>query len=124
MNLSVTISLRAFLALQEAASRNNSAPEALASELVQKQGIHYANIYKIGVMTSAAFIRRIHPNEYAAILATCEQNGQVAELVGQLLDVPYVELDDPRLALGLQVLAANDLLTPERVAQLLDLELP
>ena len=124
MNLAITISQRAFLALQEAASRNQSTPEALASEVVQQQGINYANIYRIGVMTSAAFVRRIHADEYAAILAAAEQNAQVAELVGQLLDEPYVALDDPRLAPGLELLVAGGLLAPGRVAQLLDFGLP
>jgi hypothetical protein len=124
MNLSVTISRRAFLALQEAASRNQSTPEALASEVVQQQGISYANIYRIGVMTSAAFVRRIYANEYAAILAAAEQNAQVAELVAELLESPYVALDDPRLAPGLELLVAGGLLAPERVAQLLDFGLP
>lgn len=124
MNMTVTISERAYLALQEAASRNQSTPEALASEVVQKEGVSYASIYRIGVMTSAAFVRRIAAAEYAAILAAAEQNAQVAELVGQLLDSAYVVLDDPRLAPGLQLLVAGGLLEPERVAQLLDFGLP
>lgn len=125
MNLSVTISRRAFLALQEAASRNQSTPEALASEVVQQQGISYANTYRIGVMTSAAFVRRIQPAEFGAILAAAEQDQQVAELVAELLESPYVALDDPRLAPGLEMLATAGLLAgPERVGEILSYEVP
>ena len=124
MNLSVTLSERAMLALQEAASRNQITPEALASELVQSQGIAYAAIFKIGVMTSAAFVRRFSVSEYAGILAAAEQNPQVAELVMLLLETPYVALDDARLEPGLQLLAAGGLLAPERVAELLDYGVP
>jgi hypothetical protein len=120
MNLTITISKRAFLALQEAASRNQSTPEALAAEVVQQQGIGYANIYRIGVMTSAAFVRRLANAEYVAILAAAEQNAQVAELVAELLNEPYVALDDPRLAPGLELLVAGGLLAAERVAELLN----
>ena len=124
MNLSVTLSERAMLALQEAASRNQTTPEALASEAVQSQGISYAAIFGIGVMTSAAFVRRFTVQEYGSILAAAEQNPQVAELVMLLLETPYVALDDARLEPGLQLLAAGGLLAPERVAELLDYGVP
>lgn len=121
MNLTVTISQRAFLALQEAASRNQLTPEALASEAVQQQGINYANIYKIGVVTNAGFVRRFTLTEYAGILTAAEQNPQVAGLVEELLNEPYVVRDDPRLEPSLTLLVTAGLLAAERVAELLNL---
>lgn len=120
MNLTVTVSPRAYYALQAAAESNGTTPEALAAEVVQQQGITYSNIYRIGVMTSAAFVHRFRPTEYAAILAAAEQNEQVAALVQQLTDAPYVALDDDRLAPGLELLVGAGLLTAARVAELLD----
>ena len=120
MNLTVTISQRAFRALQEAARRNESTPEALASEAVQQQGINYANIYKIGVITNAAFVRRFTLTEYAGILTAAEQNPQVAGLLEELLNEPYVVQDDPRLRPGLMFLVAAGPLSSERVAELLN----
>jgi hypothetical protein len=71
-------------------------------------------------MTSDAFVRRFKPSEYAAILAAADQSEQVAALVQQLTDTPYVTLDDERLAPGLQSLVTAGLLTAARVAELLD----
>jgi hypothetical protein len=124
MTFNITVSRRALLAFQEAARRNESTPEALVSELVEQQGINYAGIYKIGMMTSAAFVLRINAAEYAAILAEAEQNVEVAEIVHELLQSPYVVLDNPRLVSGLELLVSKGLLTPERVAELLHFELP
>jgi len=120
MNLTVTISKRAYLALVEAANRNSLTPEALASEAVQSQGISYAAIFGIGVMTSAAFVRKFTVSEYAGILAAAEQNSQVNELVMLLLETPYVALDDARLEPSLNLLVAGGLLAAERVTALLN----
>jgi hypothetical protein len=120
MNLTVTISKRAYLALVEAANRNSLTPEALASESVQSQGIAYAAIYRIGVMTSAAFVRRFSVSEYARILAAAEQNPGVAELVTLLVGEPYVALDDARLEPSLKLLVAGGLLAAERVAAIMN----
>jgi hypothetical protein len=120
MNITVTLSPRAFYALQAAAEQNATTAEALASEVVQQQGIEYSNIYRIGVMTSAAFVRRFKATEFAAILAAAEHSAQIAGLVQQLTDSPYVALDDDRLAPGLQLLVGAGLLTAARVAEILD----
>ena len=120
MDLTVTISPRAFYALQAAAANNGTTPEALAAEVVQSQGITYSTIYGVGVMTSAAFVRRFEATEYAAILAAADQSEQVAALIEQLTNTPYVALDDERLAPGLQLLVGAGLLTAARVAEILD----
>ena len=124
MNITTTISTRASLGLQEAAMRNQSTPEELASELVEQQGVLYANIYKIGILTSSAFVLKFNSDEYAAILSAAEQNAQVDALVHDLMEVSSVVLDSPRLISGLELLVDEGLLTSERMTELLTFGLP
>jgi hypothetical protein len=124
MNLSITISERSYRALVVAAEANGMTPEAIASEAIQQIGISYAEIYRVGVVTSAAFVRRFTVAEYAGILAAAEQNTVVALLVGELLEAPYVALDDDRLRPGLEALAKAGLLDAERIAAILDYNPP
>lgn len=124
MNLNITLSKRAFIALEEAARRNQLTPEAIASEVVEQSGIQYATIYKIGVITSAAFVLRIYAAEYSAILSAAAQDSEVEKIVHDLLQSAYVVLDNPRLIAGINLLVSKGLLAPERVAELLHFELP
>jgi hypothetical protein len=118
--LTVTTTERAYRALVVAAEANGLTVEALASEAIQQVGISYAEIFRVGVMTSAAFVRRFTVAEYAGILAAAEQNTVVALLVGELLEAPYVALDDERLRPGLEALAQAGLLEADRIAAILD----
>jgi hypothetical protein len=118
--LTVTTTERAYRALVVAAGANGLTVEAFASEAIQQVGISYAEIFRVGVMTSAAFVRRFTVAEYAGILAAAEQNTVVALLVGELLEAPYVALDDERLRPGLEALAQAGLLDADRIAALLD----
>jgi hypothetical protein len=122
--LTVTTTERAYRALVVAAEANGLTVEALASEAIQQVGMSYAEIFRVGVMTSAAFVRRFTVAEYAAILAAAEQNTVVALLVGELLEAPYVALDDERLPPGLEALAQAGLLDAERIAAILDYNPP
>jgi hypothetical protein len=103
----------------EAANRNGTTPEHLALEFLKHQGRIYADLNRIGLITSSAFIRRFTPPEYGAILAAAEQSPQVAALVDELINSPTVALDDPRLEPGLQALAAAGLIAAERIPALL-----
>jgi hypothetical protein len=103
----------------EASLRNSTTPEAIAAEFLNQQGGSYAELFKIGVITSAAFIRRFTATEYAAILAAAEQSPEVAALVDELTASPNVALNDPRLEPGLQQLAAAGLIAEERITELL-----
>lgn len=103
----------------EAANRNGTTPEAIAAEFLATQGNSYAELFKIGVITSAAFIRRFTATEYAAILAAAEQSPEVAALVDELTASPNVALNDPRLEPGLQQLAAAGLIEEARIPELL-----
>jgi hypothetical protein len=122
--LTVTTTERAYRALVVAAEANGLTVEALASEAIQQVGISYAEIFRVGVMTSAAFVRRFTVAEYAEILAAAEQNTVVALLVGELLEAPYVALDDERLRPGLEALAQAGLLEADRIAAILDYNPP
>jgi len=122
--LTVTTTERAYRALVVAAEANGLTVEALASEAIQQVGISYAEIFRVGVMTSAAFVRRFTVAEYAGILAAAEENTVVALLVAELLEAPYVALDDERLRPGLEALALAGLLDADRIAAILDYNPP
>jgi hypothetical protein len=122
--VTVTTTERAYRALVVAAEANGLTVEALASQAIQQVGISYAEIFRVGVMTSAAFVRRFTVGEYAGILAAAEQNTDVALLVGELLEAPYVALDDERLRPGLEALAQANLLEADRIAAILDYNSP
>lgn len=108
----------------EAANRNGTTPEAIAAEFLTTQGGSYAELFHIGVITSAGFIRRFAATEYAAILAAAEQSPEVAALVDELTASPNVALNDPRLEPGLQQLAAAGLIAEERIPELLSYTRP
>ena len=122
--LTVTTTERAYRALVAAAEANGMTPETIASEAIQQVGISYAEIFRVGVMTSAAFVRRFTVEEYGSILAAAEGDPTVAQLVSELLEAPYVALDDERLLPGLDALAAAGLLEGDRIAAILDYNLP
>jgi len=118
--LTVTATERAYRALVVAAEANGLTVEVLASEAIQQVGISYAEIFRVGVMTSAAFVRRFTVEEYARILAAADADTVVARLVGELLQTTYVALDDERLRPGLEALAQAGLLEADRIAAILD----
>jgi hypothetical protein len=122
--LTVTTTERAYRALVVAAEANGLTVEALASEAIQQVGISYAEIFRVGVMTSAAFVRRFTVDEYAGILAAAVANTVVDLLVDELLEAPYVALDDERLRPGLEALAQAGLLEADRIAEILDYNPP
>ena len=103
----------------EAANRNNTTPETLALEFLRQQGRTYADLNRIGLLTSSAFIRRFTAQEYGTILATAEQSSAVNALIEELINSPIVALDDPRLEPGLQTLAAAGLIAAERIPVIL-----
>lgn len=125
MTISITLDHARFVdGFIEAANRNGTTAEALALELLETQGKSYADLFNIGVITSAAFIARFTPEEYAGILAAAEVDATVAGLLATLLAEPLVNFDDPRLAPGLEQLVAAGLLAIERVPVLLSYDRP
>jgi hypothetical protein len=124
-DLTVTISHPRFVdGFIEAANRNGTTPEAIAIGLLEQQGKSYADLFKVGVITSAAFIARFTPTEYAGILAAAEVDENVKALLDTLLAEPLVNFDDPRLEPGLQQLVDAELLDAGRLEALLSYERP
>jgi hypothetical protein len=118
-NLSISLSdPRAIDGWIEAANRAGLTPEAMALELLQEQGIRYADLFKIGVLTSAAFVQRFTPAEYGAIRAAATQSAEVANLIGELVNSPLVVLTDPRIGPGLAMLTAAGLLAEGRAQEI------
>ena len=103
----------------EAANRNGTTPEAIAAEFLATQGNSYAELFHIGVITSAAFIRRFTAAEYGAILAAADENPEVAALVDQLTDSPTISMNDSRIEPALQQLAAAGLIAEDRIPVLM-----
>ena len=112
----------------QAANGSGMTPEALALEFLEQQGARYADNFRIGIITSAAFMARFTPAEYGAILAASAEeteNGQaVSGLIAQLTSSPNVSMDDPRLETGLQLLVNLGLLESDRIPDLLAYERP
>jgi hypothetical protein len=119
MNLTVSISdPRAMDGWVEAANRAGITPEDMALELLQEQGIRYADLFKIGVITSAAFVQRFTSPEYGAIREAAEESPEVAALIGQLIESPLVVLTDPRIGPGLLMLTEAGLLAEGRAEEI------
>jgi hypothetical protein len=118
---SITITLTDLRAIDgwiEAANKADMTPEAMALELLQHQGLRYADLFRIGVLTSAAFVQRFTAAEYGDIRAAAEQVAEVASAIGELLEEPFVVLTDPRIAPRLAMFTAAGLLAQGRAEEL------
>jgi hypothetical protein len=102
-----------------AANANGLSPEAIVQEFLTTQGRSYADLYRVGIITGAAFVARFTPAEYGAILTAAATNPEVQGLLDQLFDSPNVALDDPRLEPGLALLVSEGLLDAARPAEIL-----
>lgn len=120
MTLTITIAdPRVVDGLTEGANRNETTAEAIALEIVSRQGQMYADLYGVASMTSAAFMARFTPSEYAAIMQAAQANAEVKEQLNLLITNPIVNLYDPRVSAGLGKLVAAGLLAGERVPELM-----
>ena len=122
--ITITLPEGAYDGLVEAGNRNGTTAEAIAAELLTNQGNSYAELFRVGVITSAAFMARFTPAEYAAIRTAAESNAQIAGLIALLTSVPHVSFSDPRLEPGLALLVQEGLLAPERTVELLAYDRP
>ena len=102
-----------------AANANGLSPEAISQEFLTTQGRSYADLYRVGIVTGAAFVSRFTPAEYGDILTAAATNPEVQGLLDQLFDSPNVALDDPRLEPGLALLVSEGLLDAARPAEIL-----
>jgi hypothetical protein len=123
-HLTITLPQRAYDGLVEAGIRNNLTTTELASQILQQSAYNYADLFRIGVLTSAAFVARFTPAEFGSILAAAQENPSVGQLVTELISSAYVVLDDPRLEPGLQMLVEEGPLAAERVPEILSYARP
>lgn len=127
--LSVTLTnTRVIDGLIFAANSAGKTPEAYAEWLLGQDGDRFADANNYGVVTSAAFVARFTPTEYASVLAASEAQDTDADSVKALLDeltaAETVELDDQRVTDGLALLVSMELLAPERPAEITAYERP
>ena len=110
--------------LIEGANRNGTTAEDIALSVLARQGQMYAELYSVGMTTSAAFMARFTPAEYAAIMSAAQAPGEVQDQLNLLISEPTINHYDPRLVVGLDTLVLADLLTAERAVELLGYERP
>lgn len=120
IEITSTLAKRENLGLQEAAEKNELTIEELSSQILGLAGLNYANLYKIGVLTSAGLVSRIKPQEFSNILEAAKSNDDIKNLVEKIKEAELVYLDDPELFTALNVLYQNGLLeSEERIAEIL-----
>ena len=132
--ISLTLTDRQYDGYVIAANGAGMTPEALLSEFVAQQGARYANDFRVGIITSAAFVARFTPQEYGAILAYAQapldpgveddSHIQVAELLNMLFNTSDVRLDDPHLVPSLNLLVSLGLLDAARVPEIVAYQRP
>lgn len=122
--LTITLTDKAYNGLVEAGNRNGITAEAIAAELLTNQGNSYADLFQIGTITSAAFVLRFTPQEYAAIMQAAPEHPEIAGYIAQLSNQAYVPLTDPRLQPALEAMAQAGLIEPGRLDAILFYERP
>lgn len=86
--ISLTLTDRQYDGFVIAANGAQVAPEALLTEFVANQGARYANDFKVGIITGAAFVARFTPQEYGDILAYA---GAIQPVPDPVYQVPTAE---------------------------------
>lgn len=71
------------------------------------------------IITKLAFRYRLTDGEYVGILAAAKTDVEVAAWVETFNMVAQINLNDPRTANGLETLVGKNLLTQERVTEIL-----
>jgi hypothetical protein len=117
--ITVQISRRAYGGLVAAANEAGKSPQQMALDLLEEIGLNL-----VGSLTTAQFIDRLTPQEYATIKEVAQSNAQVEELKNRLLERERIALDEEPLVEGLLALAAAGLLQTGRPAELVDFVIP
>jgi hypothetical protein len=80
--------------------------------------------YQIDAIPTAAFMRRIPPDKYAAIIAAAEQSPQLSAYLARLDEVTRVRLGSAETISGVAALVAAGLLTQSEADAVLAFDLP
>jgi hypothetical protein len=110
--------------LIEGANRNGTTAEEIALTILSRQGQMYAELYGVGITTSAAFMARFTSAEYAAVMSAAQTPGDVQDQLNLLISEPTVNYHDPRVVTGLGILVTAGLLTAARAEDLLAYDRP
>lgn len=84
----------------------------------------YADQFKVGIISSGAFVLRFLPAEYAAIEAAGATDPIVAGFMARVIESTEVVLYAPEVVDGLGYLVAQELLTQERADAILAYSVP
>lgn len=71
------------------------------------------------ILTKAQFLKRLTPQEYAAIKQAASQNGEIDYYWQLFMVADHVNIDDPDTIMGVTLLSAAGLLSAERVTEIL-----
>ena len=108
----------------QAAINNGMSPEDIILDFVNKQGSDYANLFRVGVINTAAFIARLTPEEYGSIIGASVENPDIAGLIQSLIAETTIYLNDPRVINGVNLLVAAGFFTAERAEEILHYDRP
>ena len=100
-----------------------SAEEYLQS-VIDSAALSYANQYKVGVISSGAFVLRFTPSEYAGIETASITDPIIAGFLARVQESNEVVLYADEVTQGLGYLVAQGLLTAERAAEILAYTVP
>jgi hypothetical protein len=108
----------------EAANRSGTTAAAMATECLSHKGRQYAELFGIGVITSAAFLARFSPAEYEAVVVAAADSPEVAGYIARLVSSERVNLDSLNLRIAVQSLADLQLIAQSRVDEILSYQRP
>jgi len=98
--------------------------EQYLQQVVDSAAISYANQYRVGVISSGAFVLRFTPSEYAGIEAASITDPIIAGFLARVSESAEVVLYADEVVQGLGYLVSQELLTAERAAEILSYEVP
>lgn len=125
-SIDIRITDRRLIAGVMAAAFNdgNPDPQAWLQSVIERACASYREQFRTDAIPTAAFLRRIPPAKYAAILAAAEQVPELAGYLARLDEEPRVWLASDETQAGVAALVAGGLLTQDEADALLAYPLP
>jgi hypothetical protein len=125
-SITVTVTARQDIAAVMAAAYadGNPDPQAWLQSVIDRACFSYRDQFRTDAIPTAAFIRRIPPAAYAAILGAAEQVPELAAYLARLDAEPLVWLGSAETQAGVAALVGLGLLTQAEADALLAYPLP
>jgi len=98
--------------------------EGYLQQVVDSAALSYANQFKVGVISSGAFVLRFTPAEYGGIETAAQTDPIIAGFLARVTESNEVVLYAEEVTMGLDYLVAQGLLTAERAAEILAYTVP